>query len=66
MNFWKIKWENIFTIIVASILIAMTIKFVIINGFNFDTIMFDLVYMTLSLIGIRWCTKMSRKFFLNN
>lgn len=65
MNFWKIKWENIFTIITASILLSMTIKYVVENGFNFDAIMFDLVYMTLSILVIRWCVKQSRKFYLN-
>lgn len=66
MNFWKIKWENIFTIITGSILLSMTIKFIVINGFNFDLAMFDLVYIVLSMLGVRWVVKMTRKFYLAN
>lgn len=65
MNIWKIKWENIFTIITGSILLSMTIKFIVINGFNFNEVMFDLVYVVLSVVAVRWCIKMTRKFYLN-
>lgn len=66
MNIYRIKWENIFTIIMGSILLGMTIKYIIINGFNLDVIMFDLVYICVSIMLIRWWVKASRKYFLNN
>lgn len=65
MKFWRIKWENIFGIITGSILIGMTIKYIILNGFDLNTIMFDLVYVTVSILGIMWCVKMTRKFYLS-
>ena len=64
MKFWRIKWENIFGIITGSILAGMTIKYVIQNGFDFNVIMFDLVYVTISILTIMWCVKMTRKFYL--
>ena len=66
MKFWRIKWENIFGIITGSILVGMTIKYVIQNGFDFNVIMFDLVYVSLSILAIMWCVKMTRKFYLED
>lgn len=65
MNIWRIKWENIFGIITGSILVGMTIKYVIENGFNFNVIMFDLLYVSISILLIMWCVKMSRKLYLS-
>lgn len=64
MNFWKIKWENIFGIITMSMLIAATIKFIILNGFDINVIFFDLIYLSITTLGIMWCVKMTRKFYL--
>ena len=65
MNFWRIKWENIFGIIMGIILTSMTIKWVIQNGFNLNVIMFDLVYISMSVITEMWCIKQTRKLYLN-
>lgn len=65
MKFWRIKWENIFGIITGLILTGMTIKYVILNGFNFNVIMFDLVYVSVSILAVMWCIKMTRKFYLS-
>ena len=65
MKFWRIKWENIFAIITGSILVGMTIKWIMINGFELNTIMFDLLYVSLSILGIRWSVKMTRRFYLS-
>lgn len=64
MDFMRIKWENIFGIITFLILGAMTIEWVIENGFNLDVIMFDLVYVTMSIITVMWCVKQTRRFYL--
>lgn len=65
MKFWRIKWENIFGIITGAILLGMTIKYIAINGFDLNIIMFDLVYVTVSILVIMWCVKMARKFYLS-
>lgn len=64
MNLMRIKWENIFGIITFLILGVMTIEWVIENGFNMDVIMFDLVYISMSIITVMWCVKQTRKFYL--
>lgn len=65
MKFWRIKWENIFGIITSLMMLAMTIKYVIENGFEINTIMFDLVYVSISIVVVMWCVKMTRKFYLS-
>lgn len=65
MKFWRIKWENIFAIITFVILGVMTIEWVIENGFDMNVIMFDLVYISMSIITIRWCVKQTRKLYLH-
>lgn len=65
MSIWKVKWENIFGVITGSIFLGMTIKYVIQNGFNFNVIMFDLVYVAMSILIIMWCVKMTRKLYLS-
>ena len=64
MNFWRIKWENIFATLLGLILIIMTIKYITKNGFDLDVIMFSFIYSFISIIFVRWTTKMSRKIFL--
>lgn len=64
MNLLRIKWENIFAIITGSILFVMTIKFVIQNGFDFNVIMFQILYATITIAITRWTFKISRRFFL--
>ena len=61
MNLMKIKWENIFGIIMGIILTSMTIKWIIQNGFNLNVIMFDLVYIFMSIITVMFCIKQTRK-----
>lgn len=65
MKFWRIKWENIFGLFMGLIFTAMTIKYVILNGFNFNVIMFDLLYVGASILVVMWCIKMTRKFYLS-
>lgn len=65
MKFWRIKWENIFGMIMGIIFTEMTIKYVILNGFNFNVIMFDLLYVSASILVVMWCIKMTRKFYLS-
>ena len=64
MNLLRIKWENIFAIITGSILFVMTIKFTIQNGFDFNVIMFQILYATTTITITRWSFKLSRRFFL--
>lgn len=64
MNFFRIKWENIFGIVTGSILLSMTIKYIIINGFNLNVVMFDLVLVVLNMLAVMWCVKMTRKEYL--
>ncbi len=65
MNFWRIKWENIFGIIMGLVFIGMTIKYVILTGFNFNGVMFDLLYVSISILIVMWCVKMTRKLYLS-
>ncbi len=64
MKMWKVKWENIFAIITGLILLIMTINFFIKNGFDFNVLMFEIVYAGLTIMALRWSIKLSRKFFL--
>lgn len=64
MKMWKVKWENIFAIITGLILLIMTINFFEKNGFDFNVLMFEIVYAGLTIMTLRWSIKLSRKFFL--
>jgi len=65
MNIWRIKWENIFAIITFIVLGVMTIIWIIENGFDMNVIMFDLVYISMSIITVMWCVKQTRKLYLH-
>lgn len=65
MNLMRIKWENIFGIITFIVLGIMVIEWIKQNGFNLDVIMFDLVYVSMSIITVMWCVKQTRKLYLN-
>ena len=65
MNIWRIKWENIFAIITLIVLGVMTIIWIIENGFDMNVAMFDLVYISMSIITVRWCVKQTRKLYLH-
>ena len=65
MNIMRIKWENIFGIITFIVLGIMVIEWIKQNGFNLDVIMFDLVYVSMSIITVMWCVKQTRKLYLN-
>lgn len=65
MNLMRIKWENIFGIITFVVLGIMVIEWIKQNGFNLDVIMFDLVYVSMSIITVMWCVKQTRKLYLN-
>lgn len=62
---FRVKWENIFAIITGLILTSMTIRFFMINGFDFNLLMFDLLYVGIIIAIIRWSIKLSRRFFLS-
>lgn len=63
--FWRIKWENIFGIVMFSILTGMSIKYIILNGFNSFAFMFDILYVSLSSFVVMVCVKKTREFYLN-
>lgn len=65
MKLLRIKWENIFAIITGLILVIMTIKYIIANGFDHNVFAFDIVYCYLSIVAVRWTIKASRKMYLN-
>lgn len=65
MNIMRIKWENIFGIITFIVLGIMVIEWIKQNGFNLNVIMFDLVYVSMSIITVMWCVKQTRKLYLN-
>ena len=65
MNLMRIKWENIFGIITFIVLGIMVIEWIKQNGFNLDVIMFDLIYVSMSIIAVMWCVKQTRKLYLN-
>ncbi len=65
MNLMRIKWENIFGIITFVVLGIMVIEWIKQNGFNLDVIMFDLIYVSMSIITVMWCVKQTRKLYLN-
>lgn len=65
MNLMRIKWENIFGIITFIVLGIMVIEWIKQNGFNLDVIMFDLIYVSMSIITVMWCVKQTRKLYLN-
>ena len=62
--FWRIKWENVFGIVMFSILSGMTIKYIIQNGFDSFAFMFDILYISLSSFIVMWCVKKTRDFYL--
>lgn len=64
MNFMRIKWENIFTILIIVAIGSMSIKYVFSENFDLNIFMFTLLVIAVSTIAVRWCTKMSRKFYL--
>lgn len=64
MNLMRIKWENIFGIITFVVLGIMVIEWIKQNGFNLDVIMFDLIYVSMSIITVMWCVKQTRKLYL--
>ena len=64
MNFMRIKWENIFTIVIIVAIGSMSIKYVFSENFDLNIFMFTLLVITVSTIVVRWCTKMSRRFYL--
>ena len=66
MDFWRIKLENIFAITMILILTIMSIKYLIINGFDSFAFMFDILFVTLSSFIVWYCVKKTREFYLNN
>ena len=64
MNFWRIKWENIFGIITGAILISMTIKYGMLHDFDYNVVAFDLLYVVVSIAIVMFSVKATRKFYL--
>lgn len=66
MKIWRIKWENIFGLITSTVLLVVIIKYIMINGFDISKIIYYLIYASLSVLAVMLCTKMTRKFYLEN
>ena len=64
IKFLRVKWENIFAIATSLILIGMTIKYFIINGFDFNNLMFDILYISLTIFAFWYSFRYSRRMFL--
>lgn len=65
MNFFNIKWENIFTIIIIIAIGSLSVKYVFSDNFDLNIFVFTLLFVAFATTIVRWCTKMSRKFYLS-